>query len=262
MLPHRLRTFRDALGRIGAVNTLRYIWLTKVVARLFSLRKGGSKYRLGKLDSKGLHYPLYFRYNSSDACVFSQIFILNEYSGIRITHADLIIDCGANVGYSSAYFLSRFPDASVIAIEPDPRNFELLRMNLGSYGDRVRIIESAIWTDSVGLKINAHPTGDSMEWATTVTEALDGEVPDISAIDIGRILAESGKASIDILKMDIEGAEEEVFQRNYKNWLGNTNVIAIELHGQQRRRIFERTLADYPFESERSGELTIAQRSA
>jgi FkbM family methyltransferase len=56
----------------------------------------------------------------------------------------LIVDCGANVGYSSAYFLSKFPTSTVIAAEPDSGNFDLLLQNL-SDGDRFMAIKAVAW---------------------------------------------------------------------------------------------------------------------
>jgi hypothetical protein len=66
----------------------------------------------------------------------------------------LIIDCGANVGYSSAYFLSRFPYCQVIAVEADPDNFVILRRNLDRYEDRVRLIHVGVWSQKVGLVLS------------------------------------------------------------------------------------------------------------
>lgn len=76
-------------------------------------------------------FPLRCRAGTSDQGVFNQIFVQRACQCLDdVASADLIVDCGANVGYSSAYFLSRFPGATVIAVEPDAQNFAALEWNL------------------------------------------------------------------------------------------------------------------------------------
>src|SRR4051794_1523575 len=65
--------------------------------------------------------PLFVRRNTTDMWTFDQIFVDHEYRCIdHLKNIRTIVDAGANVGYSSAYFLSRFPDVRIIAVEPDP----------------------------------------------------------------------------------------------------------------------------------------------
>ena len=62
--------------------------------------------------------------------VFWQIFTFDEYSSLRnLENVSLVLDLGANVGYSSAYFLSCFPEARVVAVEPDEQNMAICRTN-------------------------------------------------------------------------------------------------------------------------------------
>jgi hypothetical protein len=143
----RLRTVRRrfrkviALSRsLGVIPTGVYIWHKIRMAAVPSSRP----YRL---LSKHSRYPLVCRPNTSDNPVFGQIFIEREYACLDdLPGANLIIDCGANVGYSSAYFLSRFPECRVIDVEPDPSNFSILEKNLAPYGERVRAIRTGIWS--------------------------------------------------------------------------------------------------------------------
>ena len=75
------------------------------------------------LRSRYAEFPLKCRPKTTDIRVFRQIYVSREYRCLdEVRDAGLIIDCGANVGYSSAYFLTRFPKSYLIAIEPDPGN--------------------------------------------------------------------------------------------------------------------------------------------
>ena len=211
------------------------------------------------LTSKNSEFPLICRPNTSDISVFGQIFIEREYSCLdNLSDVELIIDCGANVGYSSAYFLTRFPKSRVICIEPDPSNFTILEKNLAPYKERVKLINSGVWSHKAGLKILETPGLDWSAWAVQVRECNVGEVPEMQAIDVGTLLKESDLDKISILKMDIEGAEAVVFAKNYESWLPFVDNIAIEIHGSKASDIVLNTVAACkPFSVSSSGELTI-----
>ena len=100
---------------------------------LYTLHKKTKRPRYGefKLYSKHAAYPLTCRAGSSDIDVFKHVYTLRGYKCLdNIADPRLIIDCGANAGFSTSYFLNRFPKAHVIAIEPDPANFKLLVRNI------------------------------------------------------------------------------------------------------------------------------------
>lgn len=155
------------------------------------------------------------------------------YVGIRETYGvvlpdgkvNTIIDAGANLGDSSAWYLSRFPDARVIAIEPHPENFRLLERNLRPYGDRVIALQAALWHRPGPLTLR--PAADLD--ATSVEES-DG-LADCEAITMEQVLARFGIAQIDVFKCDIEGAERSLFEADCDDWLARTRSIAIETHG-------------------------------
>jgi FkbM family methyltransferase len=218
--------------------------------------------RIYRLYAPACKYPLLCRCNSSDREVFAQVFIRRQYAAVEArSSSKLVIDCGANVGYASAFFLTRFPDARVIAIEPDERNFDLLERNLAPFGDRVRPLKAAVWPHKGGLLVCKGKYRDGREWSTQVRECGNGEEPDVLAIDLGTLIAESGAARVDILKVDIEGAEAMVFATNYEPWISKVDVFAIELHDHICRQAFLHALQAEQFVFSYSGDLTIARRS-
>jgi hypothetical protein len=104
--------------------------------------------------TKYAQFPLRARPKTTDRAIFWQIFGDREYRCLdELKNARLIIDCGANVGYSSAYFLTHFPSSHVIAVEPDLENFNLLRTNLAPDRGRCRLVNSAIWSKPAGVLI-------------------------------------------------------------------------------------------------------------
>lgn len=197
---------------------------------------------------------------SSDMRVFWQIFTSDEYSCLRnLENVSLVLDLGANVGYSSAYFLSCFPEARVIAVEPDERNVAICRVNLQPYGDRVLLLHGAVWPESTSLSLSKGTVGDGREWARQVTQPPVGGVGDVQAWDVGSLIDMSGGMEVDLLKVDIERAELAVFGHSATTWLHRVRNICIELHGADCEEAFFNALAGFEYELEHSGELTICR---
>lgn len=236
------------------------------VPALFYIGQGMRKKYAGirepyTLRSKDARFPLWCRPNSSDLDVFDQIFVAREYRCLDdAADVGLIIDCGANVGYSSAYLLSRFRNAHAIAIEPDAANHALLKKNLAPYGARAVTVQSAVWSHPAGLVLAEEGFGDGREWARTVREAKANEAPAMTAVDIGTLLDNSGYDRISILKVDIEGSEKVVFAANYEKWIDKVDNLVIELHGEECHSVFMSAIAGRGFVVSECDELTVCRR--
>jgi FkbM family methyltransferase len=198
------------------------------------------------------------RTGTSDREVLGQIFIEEEYQPIALSRPQAIIDLGANVGYSSAYFLSKYPNATVLAIEPDPGNYAICVRNLAPFGDRGRAVLGAAWPESAKLALNRGTWRDGREWSTQVKpENGEDATSYVEGYDIPTLIRLSGFAEIDLLKIDIEKSEIELFSRNTDHWLPFIRNLCIELHGPDCEEVFFRALSDYSYELSRSSELTI-----
>jgi FkbM family methyltransferase len=215
------------------------------------------------LSSKRAKFPLRCRPGTSDLDVFVQIFIQREYRCLDdVAEARFIVDCGANVGYSSAYLLTRYPTARLVAVEPDRGNFAMLEANLAPYGARARAIQTGVWSHSTGLVPDEAPFRDGREWSRTFREVRPGETPAMAATDIATILASSGEPRISILKIDVEGAERVVFAENTAAWLPKVDNLVIELHDAEAESIFDCAIAPEGFEVSTCGELRVCKRHA
>lgn len=252
-MSYRLQRYGKCLA-LGAMPSLVYI--------LQGVRKKyASPLKPFTLYSKDAQFPVLCRPNTSDIDVFDQIFVGREYRCLdEAADVGLIIDCGANVGYSSAYLLSRFRHARVIAIEPDSTNFAMLEENLTPYGDRAQAIRSAVWSHPTGLVLSEETFGNGLEWSRTVRETREGETPTMMAIDIGTLFDNSGCERISILKVDIEGAEKVVFASNFERWIDKVDNLVIELHSDECRSVFMAAIAGQGFVLSECDELTVCRR--
>jgi FkbM family methyltransferase len=246
-------------------------WHKKEISSLgplnwLSMRRTRHKARTQK---RGLAIPvggpvrdLYCRAQTSDLDVFYQIFVTREYRCLdHVRDPKLIIDCGANVGYSSAYFLARYPNAKLIAVEPEFGNFTMLRRNLRQYEDRTKLINSGVWSKTTGLRISEEKFGDGREWAVTVREACEGECASMQAVDLSSLLQESGFDRISILKIDIEGSEVEVLKENTE-WLKKVDHLVIELHGPDCERALFNAIDGLGAKISQCEELTVCEFAA
>lgn len=225
----------------------------------FGVRNWSSIVRGGRLRTPHAMYPLEFRRDTSDLSVYRQVFLGLEYACLPNDDVAFIIDCGANVGYASAYFLTRSPRAQLIAVEPDPGNFAVLTRNLAPYGRRARAIHGAVWSHATRLSMAANDYRGGEEWARQVCEGGD----EVAAYGVADLLRVAGWERADLLKMDIEGAEAIVFANNTEAWIDRVNTMVIELHddtdfGPASEIVGRATAA---FEARQSGELTVYSRA-
>ncbi len=196
----------------------------------------------------GLLHPVSVRMKgASDEFVFDEIFVRHEYRPIceHLRHHEVILDLGANVGYASAFFASRFPDARIIAVEPDPENFALCRENLKPYGSRITTLQGAVWSSCSKLALS-HEVGEG--WATQVVAANNDASSEVEGWDLPTLLDICRVETVDLLKIDIEGSEAEVFCGNSLPWLSRVRNICIELHDARCRETFFKALDGFAYD--------------
>jgi FkbM family methyltransferase len=192
-----------------------------------------------KITRNDIKAPLFLRNDTSDVHVYRAIFDENEYDFLVEKEPQIIIDAGANIGLSTILFANRYPNATIIAIEPETSNIKMLEKNTEPY-DNIHIIKAALW-DSVD-EINLFDVGLD-NWSFMVGDNHnDIRLPDTKerqltkTITIDKIMEEYNIDKIDILKMDIEGSEREVFNKS-SGWIENVNSIIVELHERMKKGV-------------------------
>jgi FkbM family methyltransferase len=230
--------YKSALRNIGVLPLLR-----------MQVQKRFARDPTMKFTSKMLDHPVLARRNTSDADIFSQILIEHEYECIpdNLNIAGLVVDLGANVGYSAAYLLSRYPKAFVFAVEPDPGNFVALQGNLKPYSGRHKAVQAAAWPHKERITFNTSHAGQGNEWARSVRAADDHAIEFVDTVSLPDILSQSGFDRISLLKIDIEGAETELFRHGVDQWIDKVDNIVIELHGDEANRAFYAVIQKQPF---------------
>jgi FkbM family methyltransferase len=145
-------------------------------------------------------------------------------------------------------------------MEPEISNFEILKKNCMPYKN-IQPIQGALWNKNCALIIEDTRVP---KWAFTVKEVRDATADTIKGITIEEILKQSGFDHIDILKIDIEGSEKELFSHFFESWLEKVQVLIIELHDQIKpgcSDAFYSATSKYPFRKYTSGENIILIKS-
>jgi hypothetical protein len=182
------------------------------------------------LTIPGLERKVRARANDSDLVMFEQVFIGGDYEFDLGFEPATIIDAGANAGYATLYFHRRYPAAKIIAVEPDPSTFETLVKNTAGIA-QVSTVCGGLWSGRQALTI-ANP--DAPKCMISLKPAgVPGE-KGIEGYGVTDLMQMAGTSTIDVLKIDIEGGELEVFTANTAEWLPKVRVILIELHDRMR----------------------------
>ena len=150
----------------------------------------------------------------------------------KLTSAPLIIDAGANIGCASQILLNAFPNSHIFAIEPEKNNFDLLRYNLRRYSN-VTCFQGAI-ASSKGQVNLIDPGASDWGFRTFSPKAGGGgeKISTVSCISPGDIVEEHFDKVPFIFKIDIEGAEVELFNKTDASWIDQFPLMMIELHDQ------------------------------
>jgi FkbM family methyltransferase len=196
------------------------------------------------LNVPNIKYPFTLRKGTSDIGVFYQIFLHRHYMALNnnnnnalslldkfqhLKDKKIIIDGGANIGLFAIYIKNQYPDAKIICIEPDTENFELLQRNVSPYTD-IYCENCGIWDKDTMLRV--YDKYDIGKWGIIVEE--DFKHGNIPAMSMDSLMKKYAINHIDILKLDIEGSEKEVFSDNIETWLPKVKMIVIELHDRMK----------------------------
>ncbi|MGD1087965.1 MAG: FkbM family methyltransferase [Verrucomicrobiota bacterium] len=157
-----------------------------------------------------------------------------------------VIDVGANAGYFSLWWLSRFPDSEVISVEPMPNNFSLLQRNTSlNSTKRLHPVNCAV-SSSIG-EITLHfDRCDSFTTAASVLKNAGGrDELSIQATSIAQLMTRFNLSHIDFLKLDCEGSEYDILYHCDDGLLEKIKCISMETHRGTETNQNKKSLCDF-----------------
>lgn len=204
---------------------------------------------------------LLVRLNTTDLATLLHVFGERDYD-LEFKHEpQSVIDAGANVGYSAVYFARRFPQATIVALEPEAENFRQLERHAARY-PQIKPVQAALWTHATQLTLQDAGAG---AWGFRVGPQGGGTVvATVAALGIDDLAEQFSLDRIGLLKMDIEGSEVEVFNAS-SSWIDRVDCIVAELHDKYRTgcaRAFYRATGDFPIEYRRGENIFLQRETA
>lgn len=248
--PDFFRSSRPYRRSYGFANGLR------IALQVRRAKYAASPGSLVSVHVPGLGSPVFLRAHTSDALVFRQIFAHRPFDINLSTPPVFIVDAGAHIGLSSIWLCERFPSARIVALEVEEANFRLLTRNTVSH-PRIVPLHKGLWSKKTELEIEDPSVAT---WAFSVREAPSGNPDSVPGVGLMDILREYDQDTIDLLKLDIEGAELEVFSHGYEPWIDRVRVIVLELHDRFKpgcNEAVQRALAGRGFTETKRGEYRI-----
>jgi FkbM family methyltransferase len=182
-------------------------------------------------------HPIYLRNYTTDIPTYKDIIEKHKYNFKEKYEPEYIIDAGANVGMAAIYFANKYKNAKIIAIEPESGNYDLLKQNTKNYANIITK-KAALW--NVSGEISLFDTGLGNDAFMVESDKAKLNTPaknikqTIKTVTVDDIIDEFHINSIDILKIDIEGSEKEVFETS-ASWVNKTKCIIVELHERMKK---------------------------
>ncbi|MBS1735216.1 MAG: FkbM family methyltransferase [Bacteroidetes bacterium] len=222
-------------------------------------------------DGKFIQYyfkdlKIFTRIFSSDSLVFELVILKEEYKTpvdiflLNNVPLNNFLDLGGNIGLTTLYVKKLFPDCHVVVLEPDEDNFLMAMKNF----EANCLTNTTSIRGGVGKKdcylVTDGGIRDKEEWAYTYKEV---DTPtEIVSYSINTLLKEFTPGEVDFIKIDVEGAEKEIFSNEADiSFLKKVKVLALEIHDEFDTRIkINNILKENNFIIFNSGETTIAAK--
>lgn len=212
------------VSRLGADGRARALILLIGLAlpikrRVPFLRSRALRLRLRKLGTE-FSFTVADR---ADYVILAEVLVAEAYALPELTDPSAIIDLGANVGASVAFFRLRYPHASICACEPSPAVFGRLQQNVGTMKKvSLRRIAVTDRTGSMPFRVSDESLMSSLD------SSVPGRVVTVETRTLDDLMADLSLDELDLLKIDIEGAEFEVL-RSFAG-LDRTHAVVGEVH--------------------------------
>jgi len=233
----KFKTLNGLAGRLGLTPANRCRLLASDYLKRIQLRAPFLPLVRLKLSFQfeGRPVSLTLRSNGVDCNLLSGVFDLREYQvpGVRPRR---ILDLGGNIGMASVFFHAAHPEAEIVAVEALPANVPLLQENFRINGIPGRVMGAAV-ADQPGKATFFLGQADNSSFVRQPW--MRGDAIQVDCITVPEILVQAGWDKIDLLKVDIEGAERALF-RDCGAWIGKVGALVAELHDGYTVEEFDR----------------------
>jgi len=164
---------------------------------------------------------LVYRLNKGDLHSIREIWFEEDYWLPFESSSGVLLDLGANIGMASLWLSKKYKFTTVIAVEPDPTNAELVRDNLRLNSMNGQVLQAAIGP--------FEGTGRFKSSQVSNLGRLSDEGSLVQVLSVNAVIATFSILRFALIKIDIEGGEESLFD-GQTEWLDRTDAMIMELH--------------------------------
>jgi len=194
---------------------------------------------LYKFRMKGESIDLLMRTNEGDLAIFYEIFWKEIYKipFLVLPEKSVILDLGAHIGCTAIYFSMVYPDAQIYAVEASEESYNILKENVKSFKNIIAVqavIDSqdgVVCFDTSGYSFNSK---------------LNHNGKMVQSISISTLMMQYQITRVNLIKIDIEGAEKNILQNNV-NWLRQIDTMIIELHDDYKLLDLSKDIVPFGF---------------
>jgi FkbM family methyltransferase len=215
------REFRDGYRVLSGARS-RIRWMSDLVLiRLPPRLRGPARHRIRTVRLLA-GVSIRYRLNRGDLQGFREVWIDETYR-LPETLADVrfVVDLGANIGLTSVFWSLHHAAEHLVAVEPVPENAEMVRQNLAINRIHGTVIEAVVGPND-GIAYFADAVDSNLGH-----RAASGR--EVKAISMRSLIGSAPHPAIDLLKIDIEGAEEDLLLED-ASWLDHVRALMIEFH--------------------------------
>jgi FkbM family methyltransferase len=149
-----------------------------------------------------------------------------DLSDVSLAPGDVILDVGAHIGTAAVLLARRWPDATLVCLEPNPHTFAYLERNLSANGVRSKAFNEAIGAaDGTATLFGA----DEASCEASTSFQVGGSSREVAVAAFERVMREA-PGPVRIVKLDCEGAEHEVLEASTPELWSDVEVVLLEYH--------------------------------
>ena len=182
---------------------------------------------------------VFYRSSSSDMILIYEILLQSKYKSEYFfpnnLNPKIIFDIGGNIGITSIYLASIFPDAKIYTFEPLSDNFEILKKNILKY-DNIEAFNIGLGSNNGSFKVYLGDDSENFGGVSFYPDQIENKSDShilCEVRNINEVIEELNIESIDLIKIDTEGAEHDILMALQEKILIDTSWITGELHGNQ-----------------------------
>lgn len=204
--------------------------------KLSKIERNNPKKGFLKLHLKGLKHSIKIRKNFIDKEVVGYVFADKYHlppKDTQLSKTPVILDLGSNIGLTIVHLKQLYPDSIIYGYEMNTDNYLLAKHNTKFYKN-IHLHNQAIWTENTTVSYNASSDFDAYSLKKNDTDSASIKIQSTTVLSI---IKKYNLTEIDYVKMDIEGAEEDILNQEDLTWLQYVKAINIEMHLDENQDI-------------------------